>query len=97
MVMVNKPSSGIRSIGVESIGILLLDFIHQTFPIARAKKVGLTDQLFDLGVLDSMGILDVLVFVQKEFGIVVDTSDLVLDNFGTIASMARFVSEHLPS
>jgi len=95
--MVNQPRSGLRSTGFESISRRLLEFVHQAFPIARVKKVGPSDPLFDLGVLDSMGILDVLMFVQREFGIAVDTSDLVLDNFGTVGSMARFVSEHLPS
>lgn len=77
------------------IGTRLLEFILQSFPAARTKKIGQSDPLFTLGVLDSMGILEVLMFVQKEFGIAVDTSDLVLENFGSVQCMAGYVAKRL--
>ena len=84
-------------IGAQSVTARLLDFIVQTFPVAKAKKIGERDPLFTLGVLDSMGILEVLMFVQREFGIAVDTADLVLENFGSIEAMAKFVCQRIPA
>ena len=73
----------------------LLEFILLSFPIARTKKIGDADPLFTLGVLDSMGILEVLMFVQSEFGVTVDTADLVLENFGSVQAMAKYVAARL--
>jgi acyl carrier protein len=47
--------------------------------------------LLEKEVLDSMGIFQVVSFLEAEFGIVVDDEDLVPDNFGTIDLIAGLV------
>ncbi len=44
-------------------------------------------------VLDSMGIFSVVSFLETEFGIEVDDEELVPENFGTIADIARLVEQ----
>ena len=73
----------------------LREFVLATFPLARARRVADDDALFDIGVLDSMGMVDVLLFLQKEFDLKVDGSDLVLENFGSIRSLAQYVARRL--
>ena len=48
--------------------------------------------LLDNHVLDSLGIYQVVSFLQDEFGIDVETADLVPDNFETIGAIERLVS-----
>lgn len=55
--------------------------------------VELTDDfpLIENGVIDSLGILEVVQFIEREFGVEVDDEDLVLDSFGTIARITLLV------
>lgn len=47
--------------------------------------------LLENEVLDSMGIFQVVSFLEAEFGVEVDDEDLVPDNFATIDDIARLV------
>lgn len=42
-------------------------------------------------VLDSMGIMQVVSFLESEFDVEIDDEDLVPDNFGTIGAIANLV------
>jgi len=55
--------------------------------------VVLTDDypLIERGVVDSMGILNIVSFVESEFGIEVRDDELLQGNFGTISSIARLI------
>ena len=54
----------------------------------------LTDDfpLIEGEVLDSMGIFQIISFIEEEFGTEVADSDLVVENFATISDIARLVS-----
>jgi len=47
--------------------------------------------LLEKGVLDSMGIIQVVAFLEDEFGIEVDDAELVPENFETIGSIAELI------
>jgi acyl carrier protein len=64
-------------------------FLARQFRIT--KKVGYDDPLLKDGLIDSMGILELVTFVEKEFGIVVSDEDLLPENFGSIRSLTEFV------
>ena len=53
----------------------------------------LTDdyQLLANAVLDSMGIVQVVDFLEASFDIEIDDEDLVPDHFGSVGSIAEFV------
>jgi acyl carrier protein len=64
-------------------------FLAQQFPMT--KNVGNDEPLLTNGLIDSLGILDVVTFVENEFGIVVSDEDLLPENFGSIHSLTNFV------
>jgi acyl carrier protein len=49
-------------------------------------------RLIDNDVLDSMGIFEMITFLEDDFGIVVEDDDLVPENFETIAAIAHLVA-----
>ena len=51
--------------------------------------------LFDTGVLDSMGFVELLVQLEREFGLRVQLGDIEIDNFRSIARIAAFVAGRL--
>jgi acyl carrier protein len=50
-----------------------------------------TDSLMGRGIVDSMGVVELLTFVQNEFGITVEDDEITEDNFGTLWLIGRFV------
>jgi acyl carrier protein len=68
-------------------------FILEKFPLARKQGLKSSDPLLESGILDSLGVLDVVGFVEHEFSIHVDDDELVPENFQTIESLVAFVQK----
>ena len=64
-------------------------FLAQQFPMT--KNVSNDEPLLKNGLIDSLGILDLVTFVETEFGIAVSDEDLLPENFGSIHSLTNFV------
>ena len=67
------------------------DFIWKHFPLARTRKIVDADPLLENGILDSLGILEVVTFIEHEFQIILNDDDLKPENFQSICSIAAFV------
>lgn len=67
------------------------DYIHSQFPQARRRLQTDEDALLDTGVVDSLGILEIVDFLTETFRIDVTDEDLNPENFGSIAKLAAFV------
>lgn len=57
------------------------------------KEVSFTedDDIFALGLINSMFALQLVLFLEGSFGISVENQDLDLNNFNTVNNMLRFV------
>ena len=66
-------------------------FILERIPKARQLKVGNDEKLLENGLLDSLGMLDVVTFLENEFHISADDEDLTPENFQSIDTMSAFV------
>lgn len=51
--------------------------------------------LFSDGTIDSVGMIDLITFVENKSGIVVEQADVTLDNFDTVARIVAFVQSKL--
>lgn len=49
------------------------------------------DSLLRLGIVDSMGVMELLGYVQKEFEIKVQGKEIIPANFDTLNSLTRFI------
>ena len=71
-------------------------FVFEKFPAAGRRNVGDGDSLLAGGIVDSLGVLEVVQFMEETFGITLSDEDLLSENFETIAGMADFVAGQLP-
>ena len=72
----------------------LLQFFRDQFSVDLPS----TDtDLIEAGILDSLMLIDVVFFIEKEFSVTTELGDLEMENFVTIDNMARFVAERQPS
>jgi acyl carrier protein len=74
-----------------SIGAAVRQFILNRFPSSRRRVLEDSDQLIEHGVIDSLGILDVVAFLESEFNVVVEDDELVPENFQSISRIAEYV------
>lgn len=52
------------------------------------------ESLFDSGFLDSLKLLMLIAFLEKEFGIKIKQRDLVIENFDTIERISRLIGDY---
>jgi acyl carrier protein len=67
------------------------EFICANFPLARKVSVGMSDRLLEEGLVDSLGLLLIVDFLERTYGMTVKETDMVLSNFGSIAAIGEFV------
>ena len=49
------------------------------------------DPLLARGIIDSMGVMELIVFLEEEFGVAVGDADITEANLGSLAAIARYV------
>jgi peptidyl carrier protein len=70
-------------------------FIADSFLEGERDGLDSTTPLFEIGVLDSLNLLDLVDFVEKNFGITVYDHEFIPDYFATIERICHFVSAKL--
>lgn len=55
------------------------------------EQLGNEDPLIESGIIDSMGIMSLLAFLEKEFAIELPGDDLIPENFASISTIAALV------
>jgi len=67
-------------------------FITDNF-LFREDRAALSDteSLLDAGVIDSTGVLELVAFLETEFGLAVDDADIVPENLDSISSIAGYI------
>jgi len=72
------------------------NFLSHHFPSARKKELGCREALLENGIVDSLGILDLVTFIEGKFAIAVADDELTPDNFYSIEKIALFVESKRP-
>jgi acyl carrier protein len=76
---------------IQSAHARIREFVLGKFPLARKRGVQDKDSLLDGGIVDSMGVLELVDFIQQEFGVQVSDEELLPENFQSIQQLAAFV------
>jgi len=66
-------------------------FLLERFPAARQSGLAADTPLLESGIVDSLGILEIVTFVTETFGVAVSDDDLNPENFASIGQLASFV------
>ena len=69
----------------------LRNFISE-ITFTENEKIKDDTLLFEEGIFDSLGFLSLLSFVNEEFGVEVDNSELNEENFQSINAVVEFIS-----
>lgn len=70
-------------------------FIDENFLYMRPDfTLGDDDSLMGNGIVDSMGVMEMIEFLESEFGVAVDDTDITEANIGSLNAIAAYVSSH---
>lgn len=71
-------------------------FIEQNFSdLEEQRKLDYDDDIFELGFVDSMFALQLVVFIEEYFKIELDDDDLNIDNFRSVRSIQKFIQHKI--
>lgn len=67
-------------------------YVEATFLRTGAKLI-LRDEdwLMKKGIVDSLGVVELIKFLEAEFGVVIRDDDITEENLGSVAALTRFV------
>jgi len=78
--------------GQAEIAARTLAWVRDNFLYMRPDwKLGQDDPLIGNGVVDSVGVIELIEFLQREFGCTVNEDEITERNLGSLGAIARFV------
>ncbi len=76
----------------EDIQEKLLIFITQSFMVER-EEIDLEKSMIDEGIIDSFGLVEIATFMEEEFSMIVEETDMIRDNFGSVTKIVNYILE----
>ena len=63
----------------------------------NTKNLRDDDDIFQMGLVNSLSAMQLVAFIEKEFNIVVEDEDLDIENFNSLNALVRFIGLKLPT
>lgn len=67
------------------------NWVMDTFPLAQEREVGMHDSLLEGGIIDSLGTLEVVEYLEREFEIHVTDDEMLAEHFDTVQAIVEFI------
>jgi acyl carrier protein len=64
--------------------------------LANGGAIGLDDDLLADGVIDSMGVMELVSFIEDELGLPIDDSEIVPENFRSLRALSELAASKQP-
>lgn len=70
----------------------LRGYVTENYLYMRSDfELGDDDSLFETGVIDSMGVMELILLLEGEFGLTVQDEEITEDNLGSLRAIVAFV------
>ncbi len=73
----------------------ILNYLYLNFPIAKKNNISENDPLLDSGIIDSLGVMEIVNFLIEEKDIEIDEDDLTPENFETVKYIVNFINSKM--
>jgi acyl carrier protein len=74
-----------------SVETKIREYIAENFMFDGSAKLDANDSFLDRGIIDSTGILEIIMFLEEQFGVKVADHEMLPENLDSIANIVRFV------
>ncbi|QKF59543.1 acyl carrier protein [Aliarcobacter lanthieri] len=75
-----------------------MEIINRIKPLVEEisfKKVEIDEALYTSNLIDSMGTVDLAMMLEEEFGIKIDTRDIIESNFDSVSKLAKYIKSRI--
>ena len=72
----------------------IIDYLKESVLLDPSQEILLDRSLLEAGILDSYGIVDLLTFIEGEYGLAIPDQDITREKMGSIRKMARYIEAH---
>lgn len=72
--------------------LIMLDYIKQDLLKGRVSNLNADDDLLDSGILNSLGILQLVAFIDERFDYQVPDEDVVYENFHSVDAISAYLA-----
>jgi acyl carrier protein len=72
----------------------IMNYIKNELMRNPNAKINDNDDLLSAGILDSLGILQLVAYIEKTFGIQVPDEDVVFENFQSMSALDNYLSRY---
>ncbi|NKQ36988.1 MAG: acyl carrier protein [Chloroflexi bacterium] len=72
---------------------ILLDYVKNELLRGRANNITAEDDLLGAGLIDSLGILQMVAFIDERFNIQVPDEDVVYENFNSVKALSDYLAQ----
>jgi acyl carrier protein len=80
---------------VSNIEQQLRQFITDNFLFGQPDGLSNSDSLLEHGIVDSMGVMELVTFLETQYGIAIDDQELIPDNLDSIDKLMKFLERKL--
>ena len=70
----------------------LRDYVIKNYLFGQAGDFHDTDSFWEMGIMDSTGVLELISHLEEEYSIVLEPNELVPENLDSIEKLANFVN-----
>jgi acyl carrier protein len=74
----------------------IVKYLHETNPVAAERgELPLDESLYQLGILDSFGVVETVDFIEKTWAIRILDAEITVEKFGSLNKMAQLVRKKI--
>ena len=70
---------------------VLAEFIANTILKQPARRILPAEKLLSTGLVDSFSLVDLALFIEESFGVVIDNTELNADTFDTLEQLGELI------
>lgn len=72
-----------------------MNYIKSEISNDPLQDIGLEDDLLGSGIIDSLGMMKLVLFIEKECDVKIKNEDMTVQNFMTVQNILNFLGEDL--
>lgn len=76
---------------MDPVELQIRQYLSDNHPAPDDQELAAGDSLFEAGVLDSMGVLGLVTWMEEAFDIIVEDDEVVPENIDGIGCLVRYV------
>ncbi len=77
---------------VDVIKLNIREFLSkQLLPLTRIRDLGDGDSFLEKGILDSTGVLELVGYIESEFGVRVEADEIIPENLDSLDRLSAFI------